>query len=131
MTYRYEKMDENLKLISCPMDDKDGSVTKQAIVYPDGTVGYKCILNVPKFFDENPEIRKSLGWVKHISYSDEEIKERWPHTQSQYLVQSTKQVDEFTVEDEYHVLNKSEEMMLFEEMLSTVMSFSGDGIIFM
>lgn len=130
MTHYYEKLDENLKLVRCPLDDKDGTVTKQAIVYTDGSVGYKSILNVPKFFDENPEIRKSLGWVKHISYSDEEIKEKWPHTQSQYLVQSTKQVDEYTVEDEYHVLNKSEDMMLFEEMLNTVSGFS-DGIIFM
>lgn len=119
MTHHYEKMDENLKLVSCPLDDKDGSITG------------KIVLNVPAYFDENPEERIRLGWTKHISYSDEEIKARWPHTQSQYLVKTTKQVDEYTVEDEYRVLDKSEEMMLFEDMLNTVMGFNDGSIVFM
>lgn len=118
-SWYYERMGEDLKIERCPQDDKDGKVTG------------KCILNLPKWFDENPAERIRLGWTKHIYYEDKEIKEKWPHTQSQYLVQSTKQVDEYTVEDDYHVLNKSEEMMLFEEMLNTVQGFYGDGIVFM
>lgn len=115
MTWRYEKMGEDLKIQTCPLDDKDGKITG------------KCILNLPKWLDENPVERIRLGWTKHISYNDKEIKERWPHTQSQYLVSSTKQIDDWTIEDEYHVLNKSEEQMLFEEMLSV--ATGGDGVV--
>ena len=120
-SYYYERMGEDFEMQSCPIDDKDGSITKQAIVYADGSVGYKSILNVPKFFDENPEIRKALGWVKHITYDDKEIQEEWPHTQSQFVVKTIKQIDEYTIEDEYHVLDKSEEQMAFEEMLEVAM----------
>lgn len=109
----YERMTEDLKIEHCPQDDKDGKITG------------KFVLNVPKWFDENPAERIRLGWTKHITYDDKEIKEKWPHTQSQYLVSSIKQVDEWTVEDDYHVLNKSEEQMLFEEMLSVAMNDNG------
>ena len=40
--------------------------------------------------------------------------------QSQYLVHSLRQVDDYTVEDVYHVMNKTEDMMLLEELLETV-----------
>lgn len=115
MTWRYEKMGEDLKIERCPQDDKDGKVTG------------KCIINLPKWFDENPAERIRLGWTKHITYDDKEIKEKWPHTQSQYLVSSPRQVDEYTIEDDYRVLDKSEEQMLFEEMLSVAMG--GDGVV--
>ena len=113
MTWRYEKLDEEMNIKTCPQDDKDGKITG------------KCILNLPKWFDENPEERIRLGWTKHISYDDKEIKEKWPHTMSQYLVSSVKQVDEWTVEDDYHVMDKSEEQMLFEELLQVAMNDSG------
>lgn len=112
-SWYYERMGEDLKIERCPQDDKDGKITG------------KCILNLPKWFDENPAERIRLGWTKHITYDDKEIKEKWPHTQSQYLISSIKQVDEWTVEDDYHVLNKSEEQMLFEEMLSVAMNDNG------
>ena len=112
-SWYYERMGEDLKIERCPQDDKDAKITG------------KCVLNLPKWFDENPEERIRLGWTKHITYDDKEIKEKWPHTQSQYLVSSVKQVDAYTVEDTYHVLNKSEEQMLFEEMLSVAMNDNG------
>ena len=113
MTWRYEKLDENMKIITCPRDDKDGKITG------------KIVLNVPAYFDENPEERKRLGWVKHITYEDEEIQKKWPHTLSQYLVSSLKQVDEWTIEDDYHVMNKSEDQMYLEELLEVAMNSNG------
>ena len=117
--YYYERLNEDFELERCPLDDKERKITG------------KYILNVPKWFGENPEERKRLGWIKHITYSDEEIMEKWPHTMSQYLVKSTKQVDDYTVEDDYHVMDKSEEQMLFEEMLEVAGWGSGSGIVFL
>lgn len=110
--YYYEKLDENLELVRCPQDDKDGTVTG------------KIILNVPAWFDENPEERKRLGWVKHITHDPETEVEY--NKQTQFLVKSTVPVDEYTVEDTYHVLDKSEEQLAFEEMLSVA---TGEGSI--
>lgn len=114
----YEKLDENMELQYCPMDDKDGSVTGH------------IVLNVPAWFDENPEERIRLGWIKHIYHDEDEIEY---NRQTQFLVISTKQVDEYTIEDVYHVLDKSEDQLLFEEMLSVATwstSDSGSGFHF-
>lgn len=108
MDWSYEKLTEQYELKTCPINDYDGSVTGH-IVY-----------NVHAWFDENPEERKRLGWIKHIRHSDEEIREivgDW-NPQTQNLVTTQKQIDEWTVEDTYHVLDKSEEQLLFEEMLA-------------
>ena len=101
--WRYEKLKENYEVEFCPQDDKDGSVTGH------------IVMNVTAWFDENPEERIRLGWIKHITHDTDEIE--YNH-QTQFLVRSTKQIDEYTIEDEYHVLDKSEEQLLFEEMLS-------------
>lgn len=108
MDWSYEKLDDQYEVKTCPTNDYDGSVTGH-IVY-----------NVPAWFDENPEERKRLGWIKHIRHSKEEIREivgGW-NPQTQNLVTTQKQIDEWTVEDTYHVLDKSEEQLLFEEMLA-------------
>lgn len=108
MDWSYEKLTEQYELKTCPTNDYDGSVTGH-IVY-----------NVPAWFDENPEERKRLGWIKHIRHSKEEIREivgDW-NPQTQNLVTTQKQIDAWTVEDTYHVLDKSEEQLLFEEMLA-------------
>lgn len=102
-TYRYEKYTEDNEIKYCPMDDKDGSVTG------------KIVLNVPRYFDENPEERKRLGWIKHIEPDRSAVE--YNH-QTQFIVTSTRQIDPYTVTDEYHVLNKSEEQLAFEEMLA-------------
>ena len=118
MDWSYEKLTEQYELKTCPTNDYDGSVTGH-IVY-----------NVPAWFDENPEERKRLGWIKHIRHSKEEIREivgGW-NPQTQNLVTTLKQIDEWTVEDTYHVLDKSEEQLLFEEMLAVSDSaiYTGD-----
>lgn len=108
MDWSYEKLTEQYELKTCPTNDYDGSVTGH-IVY-----------NVPAWFDENPEERKRLGWIKHIRHSKEEIREivgGW-NPQTQNLVTTLKQIDAWTVEDTYHVLDKSEDQLLFEEMLA-------------
>ena len=62
MFHRYEKLDENYKMKYCPAHDYDGSVTGHIVI------------NVKAWFDENPEERKRLGWIKHLYYeSNEEL----------------------------------------------------------
>lgn len=112
MTYTYEKYDDNDEIISCPQDDKDASITG------------KFVINVPRWFDENPDQRIALGWIKHLHPEIKDCVEYNPQTQ--FVVQSTQIVDEYTVTDAYHVLDKSEEQLAFEEMLS-VASWGDNG----
>lgn len=100
--YHYERMKEDYTMEYCPMNDPDGKITG------------KIVMGLKAWFDENPEERKRLGWIKHITHNRDEIEY---NKQTQFLVQSIKTIDEYTVEDEYHVLDKSEEQILFEEML--------------
>ena len=105
MYYTYEKYDENHKIKQCPTNDFDGSVTGH------------IVMNVKAWFDEHPEERKRLGWIKHIYNGSNEIEY---NRQTQYLVRSQKEIDAYTIEDVYHVMDKSEEMMLLEEMLEVI-----------
>ncbi len=97
----YEKLDENGKVKSAPVNDYDGKITGH------------IVFGVKAWFDENPEERKRLGWVKHIQHETKDIEY---NKRTQYLVPSIKQVDEYTIEDEYHIMDKSEEMMRLEEL---------------
>ena len=101
-TWDYEKLDENYKIKTAPMNDCDGSVTGH------------IVFGVKQWFDENPGERKRLGWIKHLHADRKEVE--YNH-QTQYLVLQTQQIDEWTVEDVYHVMDKSEEMMRLEETL--------------
>lgn len=119
-TYERLKPDYTVESISEYYNDTDGKISG------------KCIINLKAYFDENPDEWKRLGFTKHIEFTPEEIKARWPYNPAnQYLVASTKQVDEWTIEDEYHVMEKSEEMMRLQELLSTMDStqiiIPGDG----
>ena len=105
MSHVYKKLDENYKLKHCPMNDTDGSITG------------KIIINVPAYFDENPSERIRLGWIKHIQHDAREAE--YNH-QTQYLVRSTRQIDDYTVEDVFNVMDKTEEMLLLEELLNVV-----------
>lgn len=114
--YDYEKFNaETGEVEGCPQDDKDGKITG------------KFILNVPKWFDENPEERIRLGWVKHIRHNQKEIADF--DSQTQFIVTSKKVIDEYTVEDVLHVMDKSEDQLAFEEMLS-VASWDNEGFTF-
>ena len=98
--WNYEKLEDN-KIKYCPMNDYDGKVTGH------------IVFGVKAWFDENPEERKRLGWIKHIHHETKDIEY---NRRTQYLKRSTKQIDEYTVEDEWHIMDKSEEMMRLEEL---------------
>ena len=103
-TYSYEKYDEN-GMRHCPMNDLDGSVTGH------------IVLNVRAWFDEHPEERKALGWIRHIHPDPATVEY---NKQSQYIISTLRVIDDYTMEDVYRVMDKSEEMMLFEEMAGTM-----------
>ena len=111
--WRYEKLDENGKVKHAPVHDMDGKVTGR-IVY-----------NLKAWLDEHPEERKALGWIKHIMPDTKDLPF---NRQTQYLRISYRQVDPYTLEDEYEVLDKTEEMLLREEMGD--IDINDDGIIF-
>lgn len=103
--YTYEKLvDGKRKTVSEYTIDSDRSITG------------KFIVNVKAYFDENPEERIRLGWTKHIHPDNTLLYDKQTH----YLVTLAKQVDEYTIVDEYHALPKSEEMLELEEMLESI-----------
>lgn len=112
--WKYEKIDDEGNIKLCPMNDAKGEITG------------KFIINLPAYFDENPEERIRLGWIKHIEHVPKEVEY---NKQTQYLQGSYKQIDEYTIEDVYHVLDKTEEMLLLEEMLEAE-GYTGGGIVF-
>lgn len=122
MRHTYMRLKEDGSIENCPTYDYDGKVTG------------KIVVNVQAYFDENPDERKRLGWIKHIEHTKDEIAEQvgeWDR-QRQYLVRSLKTIDEWTVEDVYHVMDKSEEMMLLEEISQSTgtFGFMDTGIVF-
>lgn len=118
MEWSYEKLDENLKIKHAPIHDADGKITG------------KHIINLKAWFDENPEERIRLGWIKHISLTSKEINEQYPHNpMTHFVMRTTKTIDEYTVQDEYHIAEKSEEMLWFEEMMEMT-DFGSGSIVF-
>lgn len=111
----YEKLDENNKIKYPPLNDYDGKITGH------------IVFGVKAWFDENPEERKRLGWVKHIKHETKDIEY---NKRTQYLKRSTKQIDEYTIEDVWHVMDKSEEMMRLEELTRGGFWGDDDGIVF-
>lgn len=110
--WTYEKLDENYKRMFCPMNDPDGKIT-----------GHVGIIGVKQWFDENPEERKRHGWIKHIEKTpQEQYGEEYDEYRNKpyYFVCSLKVIDEYTVEDEWHALPLTEEMMLMAEMNDTI-----------
>ena len=115
--YFYEKLNEDLVPVRCPSNDADGKITG------------KFIIGLKEYFDENPEERKRLGWIKHITHDPYKELENF-NKQSQYLSKTTVHVDEFTVEDVYNILDKSEEQLLLEEIMEGTNVYGGGRIIF-
>lgn len=97
----YEKLDENGQVKTLPTNDSKGEITG------------KFIIGLPEYFDEHPEERKRLGWVKHIRHYSNEIEY---NRQTQYARRTVKQIDAFTVEDVWEIFDKTEEMFLLEEL---------------
>ena len=110
----YQKLDENGRIKYAPPNDFDGSITGH------------IVFNVAAWFDENPEERKRLGWVKHIRHDTKDIEY---NRQTQYLINATKQIDEYTVEDDWKIMDKSEEMMRLEELTGQTWQFNTDNAI--
>lgn len=121
MNHYYEKMGEDGNPVRCPTYDYDGAVTG------------KIVINAPAYFDENPAEARRLGWTKHITLNRNEIRERYHYdAQTQYLLRSVRRIDDYTVEDVYHVVDKSEEMLQLEELTQGMTSLLGEdsGIVF-
>lgn len=117
MGYYYEKYDpESGKMKMAPGNDYDGSITG------------RCVFNLKAWFDENPDTRKRLGYVKHITHGVNEIDY---DKATQYLEPCTVAIDEYTVEDVYYVSDKSEEMLAMEEIMARLGSSPGSSIVFM
>ena len=95
--WQYEKLQENGKIKTAPINDYDGKITGH------------IVFGVKAWFDEHPEEARRLGWVKHIKHNVE----KWItyNKQTQYLIVSKKVIDEYTYEDEYTIMDKTEDMM--------------------
>lgn len=104
-TWQYDKLQEDGTIKSVFNGTND----------PDGKITGKIVINVKAWFDENPKERIRLGWTKHILH---DVKEVEYNRQTQFLAKSVMQVDDYTIEDQYFVLDKSEEQLAFEEMLA-------------
>lgn len=103
--YSYIKFENGvIKLL--PINDPDGKV-----------VPGKHIINLKEWMDENPEERKKLGWIKQIHRDPKEIVY---NKQTQYLQRYSRQIDPYTIQNEYIVVDKAEEMMLLAEMMETL-----------
>ena len=99
-TWEYERLKEDGKVEYAPMNDYDGKITG------------RVVFGVKAWFDENPEERIRLGWVKHIHHSTKDIEY---NRQTQYLAKSHRIIDEWNYEDEWHILDKTPDMMLEQE----------------
>ena len=116
MSHHYEKLDENGDIKRLPVNDDKGEITG------------KYIIGLQEYFDENPDEAIRLGWTKHIEHTADELLGYDPQTM--YAVRSVRRIDEYTVEDVFHAVEKSEEMLLFEEMLDTVWGRTNSSFVF-
>lgn len=103
--YSYIKLEDG-EIKYLPLSDPNGKI-----------VPGKHIIYLKEWMDENPEERKRLGWIKQIH---QDIKEIEYDKQTQCLQRYATWIDPYTIKDEYIVIDKSEEIMLLEELLDTV-----------
>lgn len=119
MNWYYEKLDDKGKTITVNTYTIDSKKEHTG----------QFVFNVKAWFDEHPDYWPEHGWTKHITYESKEIEEKWPHNkQTQILIREVRRVDAHTVEDTYHVIDKSEEMMRLQELLGVVEAW-GDGAV--
>lgn len=98
--WSYEKLKEDGKIefVHTNKNDFDGSITGHVV------------FGVKEWFDEHPEERVRLGWVKHIHHNPEKYGIEY-NKQTQYLEKTVKRLDAYTCEDVYEVKYKTEDMM--------------------
>lgn len=89
----------------------------------DGSITGKIVIGVEHYFDENPEERKRLGWIKMITHGVMDLEEFDSATQLAF--KTVKTIDAYTCEEEIHVADKSEEQLLFEEMYDAMNELGG------
>ena len=106
--WRYEKLDEKGHVKYAPPNDPDGKITG------------RHVFGLKAWFDENPEERIRLGWIKHITHETKDIDY---DRATQYLVNATKRIDDYTVEDDWKVMDMSEEQMRLAEI--SINAFDG------
>ena len=118
--WSYEKLKEDGKIetVNTNKNDFDGSITGH------------IVFGVKEWFDEHPEERIRLGWVKHIHHNPEKYGIEY-NKQSQYLEKTVKRLDAYTCEDVYEVKYKTEDMMRRAEESGYISNgWEGNGIIF-
>ena len=101
LKWYYEKLNDKGQVERAPLNDPDGKITG------------RHIFNLPAWFDENPEERIRLGYVKHITHPVKDIEY---NRRTQYLVNALKRIDAHTVEDDWKILDMSEEQMRMSEL---------------
>lgn len=118
--WSYERLKEDGKIetVGINKNDFDGSITGH------------IVFGVKEWFDEHPEERVRLGWVKHIHHNPEKYGIEY-NKQTQYLEKTVKRLDAYTCEDVYEVKYKTEDMMRRAEESGYIPNgWEGDGIVF-
>ena len=101
LKWKYEKLDEHGRIEYAPANDPDGKITG------------RHVFNLKAWFDENPEERIRLGWTKHIIHPTKDIEY---NRATQYLVNAPRRLDAYTIEDDWKIMNMSEEQMRLAEL---------------
>lgn len=116
--WHYEKLNEKGQREWAPPNDADGKITG------------RHVFGLKFWFDENPAERIRLGWIKHIEHDTKDIE--YDHA-TQYLVNAVKRVDDYTVEDDWKIMDTSPEQMRLAELntYSNWFDDGNDGIVFM
>lgn len=110
--WTYERYESDGTVKHCPINDFDASVTG------------RIVFGVKQWFDENPEERIRRGWVKRILHDTKDVDY---NPQTQYLRKTARKIDENTIEDVYIILDKSEEMLLMEDIMAGVDRYNNGG----
>ena len=116
--WHYEKLNEKGQREWAPPNDADGKITG------------RHVFGLKFWFDENPEERIRLGYIKHIEHDAKDIE--YDHA-TQYLINAVKRVDDYTVEDDWKIMDMSPEQMRLAELntYSNWFDDGNDGIVFM
>lgn len=114
-TYERLKEDGTVESIYINKNDFDGKLTGH------------IVFGVKEWLDENPEEAKRLGYVKHIHHNTKDIDY---NRQSQFLMKEIRFIDEYTYEDIYHIKDKTEAMMRYQELGLGGWYDDNDGIVF-
>ncbi len=101
LKWHYEKLDEKGRVQQAPPNDADAKITG------------RHVFGLKAWLDENPEERIRLGYIKHIHHDTKDIEY---DRATQYLVKAVKRIDDYTVEDDWKIMNMSEEQMRLAEV---------------